>query len=65
MVQALDDYKRLVIYDPLLSAETKVSTIQQIQSYVIEVTKRLPIDSVMILPDSVKVKATLKKPKHK
>lgn len=50
---AMEQWKRLCVYDPSLSAEEKIKTIQQIEAYGNKWGTILKIDSVLVKSDSV------------
>lgn len=51
---ALNQWKRLVMYDPTLSSEQKVKTYQDIETYMVDLLRRVRIDSVRV--DTVAIK---------
>lgn len=58
---SIDQWKRLCVYDPSLSAEQKVGMIQNLESYTNTLLSIVRLDSVMIKPDSVVVSKSKKK----
>jgi len=56
---ALENWKRLVIYDPKSTPESKIKTSQDLDAYILDLAYRIKLDSVRI--DSAKVIAKPKK----
>lgn len=47
---SLNEYKRLQMYDPTVSADQKVKLFQGIETYLRDIPGRVKIDSVKIVP---------------
>jgi len=58
-IQSLEQWKRLVIYDPKATPDDKVRTIQNLDGYILQLTTRVKVDSLRT--DSVKVAPPSKK----
>lgn len=52
--QSLQEWRRLVTYDPILKDDQKIQLIKQLDNYIIVVRDRIKIDSVAI--DTTKIK---------
>ena len=51
--EALQQWKRLAVYDPTSTPEAQVQTYKSVEAYALELGRRLKLDSALIKPDSV------------
>jgi 3-keto-L-gulonate-6-phosphate decarboxylase len=49
LMQAVNQYKRLCVYDPAQNGDEKVALIQNIETYTMALQNRIKIDSVVVV----------------
>lgn len=54
VIEALNQWKRLQMFDPATTGENKVATYKNLESYATELLKRIRLDSIMVKMDTVK-----------